>query len=67
MRYNIIIENTILNELTRPRTLTLDSFLKQKGFEVIGKGSFSSVYENPKFDYILKVFSEKDTGYILHF
>lgn len=53
-----------LYELTRPNTINLDEYLKDKGFKPIGSGHFAVVYEHPNFDYILKIFSKKDTAYI---
>jgi hypothetical protein len=43
----------------------LNSSLKKFGWNNIGFGSFSIVYENPKKNYVLKVNKTQDTGYAL--
>ena len=44
----------------------VNKVLAEYGFKQIGKGSFASVYSNPKYPYVLKVF-RKDDGYVKWF
>jgi hypothetical protein len=37
--------------------------LKKLGWRSIGNGTYAAVYENPKFDYVLKIFTHEDVGY----
>ena len=38
--------------------------LKSNGFTPLGAGSFATVWEHPKFDYVLKTFNARDTAYL---
>ena len=40
------------------------NMLAQHGFRPIGQGHHGQVYDNPKFDYVLKIFTSADTAYL---
>jgi hypothetical protein len=41
----------------------LSKQLKKLGWRPIGNGTYAAVYENPKFNYVLKIFTHEDLGY----
>lgn len=40
------------------------NMLAQHGFRPIGQGYHAQVYDNPKLDYVVKIFTRIDTGYL---
>jgi hypothetical protein len=44
-------------------SMTLPAAMKKYGFSLLGSGKYASVYGNPKYDYVLKVFM-KDSAYL---
>jgi len=41
----------------------LSKQLKKLGWRPAGNGTYAAVYENPKFNYVLKIFTHEDVGY----
>ena len=41
----------------------LSKQLKKLGWNPVGQGTYAAVYENPKFNYVLKIFTHEDDGY----
>ncbi len=64
MRLGEFVNQKVLTELSRPNTRGLaGNFLKNNGYEKIGKGSFASVWGKQGEDFLLKIFDNSDKAY----
>lgn len=64
MRLDEFVNQKVMNELYRPNTRGLaGNFLKNNGYEKIGRGSFASVWGKPGEDFLIKIFDNSDRAY----
>lgn len=64
MRINEIINEAILDEVTRPSLIQAQYILYNNGYKHIGEGLFARVYAKPQEPIVLKLFSNDDRGYL---
>ena len=57
-------ENEYNTGYSKEQATDLNSQLKKLGWTLTGQGHYSLVYKNPKYDYVLKVFTSTNQGWL---